>query len=97
MTVFFPFLRFLIFCADFLTMIVFIQVIFSWLVFFGLLNLNQRTTRQIAEVLHKITNPFYQKIYKILPAAGGVDFAPLVLWLGLTLLKRILWEIIIAL
>ena len=97
MIVLYPFFRFLIFLSEFLMAVIFIQVIFSWLLSFGVLDLRNQMTRQIAEVLHKITAPFYAVAYKILPPMGGVDFAPLVLWFVLMLFQRVLWKIIVGL
>ncbi len=44
----------------------------------------------VVAFLHRITEPVLAPIRKVLPSAGGLDFSPLVVMLGLQLLKRLL-------
>jgi YggT family protein len=44
-------------------------------------------------VIHQLTEPVLSRVRKILPAAGGFDFSPMIVMLALQLLKRLLIRI----
>ena len=66
-----------------LIFIIFIQVVVSWLMAFGVLNLQNPTFRAIYYGLDRITAPMMEPVRRILPSTGGIDFSPLVVLLGL--------------
>jgi YggT family protein len=47
----------------------------------------------IVRVIHQLTEPVLSRVRSILPAAAGFDFSPMVVMLGLQLLKRLLVRI----
>ena len=53
--------------------------VMSWLLAFGLVNFTNPQVRQVWTALGAITEPFLKPIRRYLPAAGGLDFSPLVL------------------
>ena len=63
--------------------IVLSHIIMSWLINFNVLNLQQPLVYQIWAGLNRILEPIYTRIRSVLPSAGGLDFAPLVLIFGL--------------
>jgi YggT family protein len=44
----------------------------------------------IVRVVHQLTEPVLSRVRSILPAAAGFDFSPMVVMIGLQLLKRLL-------
>jgi YggT family protein len=42
------------------------------------------------QFVRELTDPILNQIRKILPSTGGFDFSPMILWLGLSLLRRFL-------
>ena len=66
------------------------QVIMSWLLNFQVLNLRQPTVARIWELLNRALEPIYGPIRRILPTAGGLDFTPMVVIIGMLLLERLL-------
>jgi len=58
--------------------IIFIQVIMSWLINFGVLNLHQPIVYQLWQGINRLLNPVYSRIRQFLPNTGGLDFAPLI-------------------
>jgi YggT family protein len=44
----------------------------------------------IVRVIHQLTEPVLSRVRSILPAAAGFDFSPMVVMIGLQLLKRLL-------
>jgi YggT family protein len=66
------------------------HIVMSWLISFNVLNTRQPMVAQIWYGLNRILEPVYGPIRRILPATGGLDFAPLVLFFILILLQRAL-------
>ena len=66
------------------------HIVMSWLISFNVLNTRQPMVAQIWYGLNRILEPVYGPIRRILPATGGIDFAPLVLFFILILLQRAL-------
>ncbi|SPF79655.1 YggT family protein [Pseudoprimorskyibacter insulae] len=66
------------------------HVIMSWLINFQVLNLRQPLVGQIWDGLNRILEPIYSRIRSVLPAMGGMDFAPLVFLIGLYALRIVL-------
>ena len=66
-----------------LIFLIVIQVVFSLLVAFGVINLNHPTVRQIYFLLERLVSPVLAPVRKIIPAIGGFDFSPLVVILVL--------------
>lgn len=48
---------------------------------------------QIVSVLRRLTEPLLGPLRQILPSAGGLDFSPLVLLLGLRLIRSLLLSV----
>lgn len=47
----------------------------------------------IVRVVHRLTEPVLSRVRSILPAAAGFDFSPMVVMIGLQLLKSLLVRI----
>ena len=69
--------------------LVLIQVIMSWLINFQVLNLRQPLVAQIWYGLNRLLEPVYSQVRRIIPASGGIDFAPLVVFFLLIALRII--------
>lgn len=70
--------------------IVIAHVIMSWLINFGVLNLGQPIVAQIWDGLNRLLEPVYRPIRNVLPQMGGLDLAPLIVFLGIYILQIIL-------
>jgi len=80
----------LLFILNFLWIIVIANIILTWLVGFQVLNIRQPLVHQIYYGIKRIMDPIYAPIRRILPPMGGLDFAPLVVILGIFAAQRIL-------
>ncbi|MDM7458653.1 MAG: YggT family protein [Paracoccus sp. (in: a-proteobacteria)] len=60
--------------------IMIVHIIMSWLINFQVLNLRQPLVAQIWDGLNRLLEPIYQPIRNVLPNTGGLDQAPLVLF-----------------
>ncbi len=70
--------------------LIFIRIILSWI---G--PQNNRTFRQISQMIFAFTEPLLQPIRRLLPMEGmGLDFSPLVLLLVLHFVERFLTSLL---
>ena len=69
--------------------IVLVHVIMSWLINFQVLNLRQPLVAQVWHGLGNTLEPVYRRIRKLIPISGGIDFAPLIVFFGIIVLKII--------
>ena len=67
-----------------------INVIFSWLVAFNVLNTQNRFVNSILEVTYKLTDPPLNYIRKFLPNLGSIDISPIILILALIFIKDLI-------
>ncbi|MFO6466157.1 YggT family protein [Jannaschia sp. KMU-145] len=70
--------------------IIIVHIIMSWLIQFGVLNLGQPIVAQIWDGLNRLLEPIYGPIRRALPQMGGLDLAPLIVILGIFVLRTVL-------
>jgi|TARA_R110000787_G_scaffold60815_1_gene137943 YggT family protein len=70
--------------------IVIAHVIMSWLINFQVLNLRQPLVAQLWDGLNRLLEPVYSRVRSVLPAVGGLDLAPLVVLIGVAILRILL-------
>jgi YggT family protein len=70
--------------------VIFVQVILSWLVAFNVINTYNPLVRGLLGGLEKMTEPLYRPIRRILPDFGGLDFSPMVILLLIYALRILL-------
>lgn len=76
--------------ASIIFYLVLIYVIMSWLVNFNVINLNNDFVRQIYHGINRVVEPMLAPIRRFLPSAGGIDFSPIVLLLGVMFLQKLI-------
>ena len=76
---------------DILVFFVFIHVIMSWLISFGVLNSRQQLVIAIWRSLEGILEPLYSRIRRVIPPiSGGLDLAPLILLVAIYALRIVI-------
>ena len=70
----------------------FIFIIMGWLVQFNVINAQNRFVYLVMDFLYRVTEPLLRPIRNILPNLGGLDISPIVLVLGLSFLRSLMWE-----
>ena len=75
---------------DILWFIMIAHIIMSWLINFQVLNLRQPLVAQVWDGLNRLLEPLHRPIRSILPDLGGIDLAPLVVFIGIIILQRAL-------
>jgi YggT family protein len=72
-----------------LSLIIFVQIVLSWLIAFNVINTHNEFVRQFAYALDRITEPLYRPFRRILPDFGGIDFAPFIVIIIIRILQSI--------
>lgn len=72
----------------FLVIVIFINVIMSWLVSFNVVNPHNQFVRMIWQTTEAITRPLLAPIRQVIPPLGGMDFSPIVLLLILSFVRN---------
>lgn len=67
-----------------------VHIIMSWLINFQVLNLRQPFVWQVWNGLNRLLEPIYAPVRSILPNTGGLDLAPLVVFIAIIVLQRLL-------
>ena len=75
---------------DVLWYLIVAQVIMSWLINFGILNMTQPIIVQLWGAINRLLEPIYSPIRNLLPATGGLDIAPLVVIVGIIAIRIII-------
>ena len=70
--------------------IMIVHIIMSWLINFQVLNLRQPLVAQIWDGLNRLLEPIYSPIRRRLPDMGGLDLAPLIVFILIIVLQRAL-------
>ena len=70
------------FILNLLWFIVMLNVVMSWLLSFGIINMRNDLVRMVWNGLESLLEPMLRPIRRILPNLGGLDFSPLVLLLA---------------
>jgi YggT family protein len=69
--------------------IVLVHIILSWLINFQVLNLRQPVVAQIWFGLNQLLEPIYNRLRRLLPNIGGIDFAPLIVLVAIYAAERV--------
>ena len=72
-----------------LVWVIIVQIILSWLVAFKVIDTSNNFVRTMLDGLERLTAPLYRPIRKILPDFGGIDLSPIVLILGIQILRKL--------
>jgi YggT family protein len=71
---------------NFLWWLIILQVVLSWLVAFNVINTSSQGVRRFLGALDRLLEPLYRPFRKILPDFGGLDLAPVVVLLLVSIL-----------
>lgn len=70
--------------------ILIIHIIMGWLIAFEVLNMRQPLVAQIYYGLSQLLEPIYRPIRRYMPDTGALDLSPIVVFLGIIILERII-------
>lgn len=84
----FHFLSFIVVLITLYIYIVIISAILSWLIAFDVIDRRNQLVYVIADTLYRITDPALRPIRALLPDLGGIDVSPVILIIGLIVLRE---------
>lgn len=61
--------------------------IMSWLIRFEVLNIRQEFVGQVWNGLERVLDPIYSRIRRVMPDLGGIDLTPIVVLVGIEILR----------
>ncbi|HYS48306.1 MAG TPA: YggT family protein [Xanthobacteraceae bacterium] len=64
--------------------------ILSWLVAFNVVNTRNPFVAAVGEFLYRVTEPVLRPIRNFLPNLGGIDISPIILFLIIILIERVI-------
>ena len=71
-------------------MLVIVQFVLSLLISFDVVNTHNQFVAAVWKAVNALLDPILQPIRRIMPATGAIDFSPMLLIVGLTVLQKIL-------
>lgn len=79
--------KILLLLLDVVFWIIVIQVILSWLVAFDVVNVRNPQAANLVRFFERITAPLYHPLRKVIPPIAGIDLTPIVIIIGIEILK----------
>lgn len=76
--------------------VVIVQFVLGLLIAFNVVNMSNQFVAAVWQALNAILEPLLRPIRKLLPNTGAIDFSPMVLIIGLTVLGIILRNLAMA-
>lgn len=70
--------------------VVLVMIVMSWLVAFNVVNTRNQFVYQIWKILNQLTDPVLRPIRRVLPAFSGLDLSPLVLFVIIFFIERVI-------
>ena len=79
-----------------LVMLVIVQFVMSLLISFNVINMHNDFVASIWRAVNALLDPVLRPIRRILPDTGAIDFSPMVLIIGLEVLRIVLRNLALA-
>ena len=76
--------------VNIIVIVVIVQFVLGLLISFNVVNMHNNAVAAIWKALNAILEPMLRPIRKIMPDTGAIDFAPMVLIIGLVIIQKIL-------
>ena len=75
-------------------LIIIVAAVMSWLIAFNVVNIRNDFVRSIWSTLVALTEPVLRPIRRHLPNTGGIDISPVIVFLVILLVERIIHDYI---
>lgn len=70
--------------------IVIAMIIMSWLISFNVINTRNQFVATVWRILNQLTDPVLRPIRQVMPNFGGLDISPIILFLIIFFIERII-------
>ena len=71
--------------------VVVVEIVLHWLIYFKILEANNKYAQKTMEILEKATKPVYKKIREKVPPFADFDASPFILLLALFFVARLIY------
>jgi YggT family protein len=78
------------YALDIYKFIVIAAIIFTWLYQFNVINSRNQFVSMVGNALHRLTEPALAPIRRFMPDLGGLDISPIVLFVAIFFLQRLI-------
>lgn len=75
---------------DIYSWIVLAAVVMSWLLAFNVVNYHNNIVRSVSRFLDILTEPVFRQVRRVIPTIGGLDLSPIVVFLGIIFLQKLI-------
>lgn len=86
-----PFIELLVLLLDLYGFIVLVAVIMSWLIMFDVINTSHPFVQGVYRFCNSVTEPVLKHIRQVAKPINGIDLSPLILLIGIWLIKRCIY------
>ncbi|MCF6325961.1 MAG: YggT family protein [Devosiaceae bacterium] len=66
------------------------MIVLSWLISFKVINTANQFVATVHRVVTALTEPLLKPIRRVVPAVGGMDLSPIILFVGLYFARRVI-------
>ena len=88
-----PIFALIILVLDIYKWIVIAAVVMSWLVAFNVINLHNNIVRSVVRILDALTEPVFRFVRRFIPAIGGIDLSPIVVFIAIWFVQYLVYYI----
>jgi len=74
---------------DLYELVIIVAVVASWLIVFGVLSTRNQLARSLINALDALTEPVFRQVRRVIPAIGGIDLSPIIVFIVLEVLRRL--------
>ncbi len=67
-----------------------IMIVLSWLISFNVINTRNQFVASVLQVVSALTEPLLRPIRRYVPNFGGLDLSPLILFIGIYFVQRVI-------
>jgi len=67
-----------------------IMIVLSWLISFNVINTRNQFVASVLQVVSALTEPLLKPIRRYVPSFGGLDLSPIILFIGIYFLQRVI-------
>jgi YggT family protein len=75
--------------VDLYEFVIILAVLASWLIPMGVLSPRNELVRSLVNMLDALTEPVFRQVRRIIPAIGGIDLSPIVVFILLEVIRRL--------
>ncbi len=83
-------LEVIILLMDLYWWVLLVMIVLSWLISFNVINTANQFVATVMRIVNALTEPVLKPIRRVVPAVGGLDLSPIVLFVGLYFARRVI-------